>query len=81
MTVKTSNISIMKQTYQYMLMLTSSAIAENKTVPEHIKDTTKISAEDLISLAETTPELVTIDTRIKKDHNHDYIEGSIIAQY
>lgn len=60
-----------------LILSSGSAIAEKETVPEQIEGATKISAEELIALAETVPELIIIDARISKDRTHGYIEGSI----
>lgn len=48
-----------------------------KLTPEQVEGAKKISAEQLISLAETLPDLIIIDARIKKDRSHGYLEGSI----
>jgi len=52
-----------------------STIAE--TSPDNIPNTTKVTAEQLIELANAYPELVIIDSRIAGDRKKGYIEGSI----
>jgi len=52
-----------------------STIAE--TSPVNIPNTTKVTAEQLIELANAYPELVIIDSRIAGDRKKGYIEGSI----
>ena len=62
----------------WLLLLTSNSVhAGNETVPDQIDGAKKISAEELITLAETLPDLIIIDARISKDRTHGYIEGSI----
>jgi rhodanese-related sulfurtransferase len=46
-------------------------------VQESIAGTTKISAEELIDLAQTEPQLIIIDSRKHSDHIKGHIEGSI----
>lgn len=59
-------------------LLASSTFADGKIKsPDNIPGTTKTSAEQLIALAETTPELVIIDSRIREDRIQGYIEGSV----
>lgn len=48
-----------------------------ETVPDSIAGTTKISAEELIKLAQTEPSLIIVDSRKSSDHADGYIEGSI----
>lgn len=59
-----------------LVMFCLCAQAE-ETVPDSIPGTTKISAEELIKLAQSDPGLVIIDSRKPSDHTHGYIEGSI----
>ncbi len=46
-------------------------------VPDEIKGTIKVKAEDIFELAEAKPELVIIDARLAGDRAEGYIEGSI----
>lgn len=45
--------------------------------PESIEGTTKVNAEEFISLVEKLPELTIIDSRIPGDRKQGYIEGSL----
>ncbi len=60
-----------------LLLLTSSAAANNYTSPDNIKGSTRINAETLINLARNNEELVIIDSRIQSDRRQGYISGSI----
>lgn len=55
-------------------MMASVQAAED--VPDTIPGTTKISAEQLISLVEKHPDLVIIDSRKGSDRDKGFIEGS-----
>jgi len=44
---------------------------------ESIDGVIKVNAEELIMLAENTPELVIIDSRISGDRKHGFIEGAL----
>ncbi len=46
-------------------------------VPDAIEGTTLITAEELIDLVESTPDLVIIDARAPADREKGYIEGSV----
>ncbi len=59
------------------LVVTSSAGAEEAATPLAIEGVTSVSAEELIQLAETKPDLIIIDARIEKDRVHGYIQGSV----
>ena len=52
-------------------------VQAEEIVQESIPGTTKISAEELINLAQTDSHLVMIDSRKPSDHAKGYIEGSI----
>ena len=52
-------------------------VQAEEIVQESIPGTTKISAEELINLAQTDSNLVMIDSRKPSDHAKGYIEGSI----
>ena len=60
-----------------LLMMLCFNIQAEEFVPDSIAGTTKISAEELIKLAQTEPHLVIIDSRKSSDHSDGYIEGSI----
>jgi rhodanese-related sulfurtransferase len=51
--------------------------AEKKDAPMLIPGTTKVSAEDVLDLAEKIPDLLMIDARIRSDRKQGYIEGSV----
>ena len=58
-------------------LVTNTALAEKKDMPEQLDGTTRVSAEELIELVETAPDLVIIDARKFSDHAKGWIEGSI----
>jgi rhodanese-related sulfurtransferase len=60
-----------------LLMLFCIGVQAEETVPDTIPGTTKISAEELIKLAQTDPNLIIIDSRKHSDHTDGYIEGSV----
>lgn len=60
-----------------LFALTQSVLAEKPKVPEYIEGTTRVSAEEVIELVETRPDLVIIDARKVSDHEKGFIEGSI----
>jgi len=66
-----------------MLMLNYSFAADTNNKKEKLKSpltitgTTKVTAENLIELLESTPELIIIDSRIVGDRQQGYIEDSI----
>ena len=78
MNLKTDHYRLILATLLWPLVLLSHAVyAEEELTPDQIAGTTKVSAEELINLAETLPDLIIIDARISKDRTHGYIEGSI----
>ena len=79
MIIKTAKyrLSLLTSLYLLLILSSGSAIAEKEKVPEQIEGAKKVSSENLITLAETLPELIIIDARITKDRTHGYIEGSI----
>jgi len=54
-------------------LLTGATVAKS---PEQIEGAKRISAEELITLANKQPELVIIDSRVSANRKHGYIEGS-----
>ena len=56
--------------------LTGLAVAAPPS-PEFIGGTTRVTAEELIDLANRLPKLVIIDARMRGDRVHGYIEGSV----
>ena len=64
-----------------LLIMTASINAsyavELVDAPLLIPGTSKISAEDVLDLAEKIPELIIIDSRIRSDRKQGYIEGSV----
>ncbi len=59
------------------LLMAGSAWAEKKEVPQFIDGTTRVSAEDVIDLVESRPDLVIIDARKASDYRKGHIEGAI----
>ncbi len=54
------------------------ALAEEAPeVPQTVDGTTKVTAEDVISLVEKNPKLVIIDSRKSSDFENGFIEGAI----
>lgn len=53
------------------------ALAEAPRAPDQIPGVTRVGAEDLVKLAETSPQLVLIDSRIRMDRRQGYLDGSI----
>lgn len=60
-----------------LVLFSHSLRAEEETVPDKLAGAVNVTAEELISLAEITPDLVIIDSRKAADRVHGYIEGSI----
>ncbi|MEJ2573480.1 MAG: rhodanese-like domain-containing protein [Gammaproteobacteria bacterium] len=60
-----------------LLMSFCMHVQAEEIVPNSIPGTTKISAEQLINLAQTKPSLIIIDSRKPSDHFKGHIEGSI----
>ncbi|WP_297528874.1 rhodanese-like domain-containing protein [Thiohalobacter sp.] len=58
-------------------LMAAAAPALAETTPENIEGTTRITAEELIELASSKPDLVIIDARKASDHEKGHIEGSI----
>lgn len=58
-------------------LLSHPAWAEKSVVPDTITGAVKVTAEEVIGLAENAADLVIIDSRIAEDRIHGYIEGSI----
>ena len=57
--------------------MTAAYAAKVKDTPLLIPGTIKVSAEDVLDLAEKIPNLLIIDARIHSDRRQGYIEGSI----
>jgi len=57
--------------------LAGSCQANQAYTPESIPGTTKVTAEELLSLVEATPDLLIIDSRVSMDRKQGYIQGSI----
>jgi len=60
-----------------LLMFSSLVAAEKKDVPETLDGTTKVTAEEVIELIESTDDLVVIDARKTSDREKGWIEGSV----
>jgi rhodanese-related sulfurtransferase len=58
-------------------LLSGSAFAGKKEVPPFIDGTVRVSAEELIDLVESTPNLVILDSRKKSDFQKGFIEGAV----
>lgn len=56
-----------------LTLLAGVAVAKS---PEQIEGVKRISAEELIALANKRPDLVIIDSRVTANRKHGYIEGS-----
>jgi len=54
-----------------------AARAEETIAPENIPGVTRVEAEGLLALAEKTPRLVIIDSRIAMDRKQGYLDGSL----
>lgn len=55
----------------------ANAVMASEPVPEFVDGTTRVSAEDLIQLVESKPNLVIIDARKRSDWEKGYIEGAV----
>ena len=60
-----------------LILIPGHAFAENLLVPRTIEGTVRVSAEELIVLVESTPNLVILDARKKSDYRKGFIEGAI----
>ena len=62
-----------------LLMLTANItyINAEELAPESIPNSTRVDAEKLIELANTIPDLVIIDSRIRGDRKKGHIEDSV----
>ena len=62
----------------WLMAIAGPAQAEKEVVsPDNIPGTTKVDAEDVISLVEKISQLVVVDARIRQDRLQGYIEGSV----
>jgi len=61
----------------WLVTLVSPALAEKPDVAETIDGTTKVSAEEVIEMLSSKPDMVIIDARKNSDREKGYIEGSI----
>lgn len=60
-----------------MLLLTAvPALADKPIAPESIPGTSRVSAEQLVEMINTTPDLVIIDARHHKEYAKGHIEGA-----
>lgn len=59
------------------LFLAGTAWAGKKETPQFIDGTTRVSAEEVIDLVESKPDLVIIDARKASDYQKGYIEGAV----
>lgn len=58
-------------------LLFSGLAFAKEDVPEFIDGTVRVSAEEVIELAESTPNLVIVDSRKASDFQKGYIEGAV----
>ena len=65
-------------TILFTLLMMAPVYAEDEIKsPERIPGAVKVNAEGVIELAESIPGLIIIDSRIRNDRLHGYIEGSL----
>jgi rhodanese-related sulfurtransferase len=55
----------------------AAGAATGTLAPEDIPGSTRVTAEELITLAGRLPGLVLIDARLASDRRHGYLEGSV----
>ncbi len=67
----------MRQLLFSLLLLSGTALADKPTAPQQIEGTTKLSAEQVVELILTTPELVVIDSRKQEEYAKGHIENAI----
>lgn len=60
-----------------LLCLTAPAFADKPIAPEQIPGATRVTAEEVVRLIQTEPELVVIDARRPEEHAKGHIEGAI----
>jgi len=60
-----------------LLLLSGNVFAGKKEVPKFIDGTVKVSAEEMIELVESSPNLVILDSRKASDFQKGFIEGAI----
>ncbi len=72
-------MKLLNRVFCFLLLslFASHIVIAGEEVPESIQGTTKISAEQLIELADKYNNLVIIDARKPSDRAQGYIEGSI----
>ncbi len=65
--------------WKYIALVALSLLSGNAMAnsPDQIEGATRISAEELITLAAREPELVLIDSRVTANRKHGYIDGSL----
>ena len=57
--------------------LSATALAGKKEVPHSVEGTVKVSAEEVIELAESKPDLVIVDARKPSDYQKGHLEGAV----
>lgn len=60
-----------------LLLATPPALADKPVAPDAIPGTTRITAEQLVELINSTPELVIIDARHHEEYAKGHIEGAL----
>ena len=61
----------------FLLAISGPIWAEKPLSPESIEGSTKVTAEEVLELAGSIPDLIIIDARIPGDRLQGYLEGSI----
>jgi rhodanese-related sulfurtransferase len=72
-----SNLSLL---FCIFALTTTTVVADNNAhidVPQYLDGTTRVTAEELILLVESTPDLIIIDARKGSDYRKGYIEGAV----
>lgn len=60
-----------------LLACLAHAEEEKRIAPESLPGVTRVDAEGVVQLVESTPQLVIVDSRIAMDRRQGYIEGSV----
>lgn len=60
-----------------LLLACIAHAGEKRIAPESLPGVTRVDAEGVVQLAENTPRLVIVDSRIAMDRRQGYIEGSV----
>lgn len=60
-----------------LLLPAAAALADKPVAPESIPGTTRITAEELIEMINSIPDLVIIDARRREEYAKGHIEGAL----